>query len=415
MTYFYHHLRKTHQHACILHIQHASILQSSYKFLLIAEDNNRKSTTADFFVTLNPRPRPVNHRITFYTKYNLNLDRDSLVSQFAKLLNSALEGESKVTHPPGRYTIVKIEEANSRLTVTWFDNSLGSKTTCDRRQLGEWGEKMIGRSFDKISDQRLNPKQSFKKKFQPSFIIKSIKISFSGPCLEEESQTIKEPAVLWPSTTPKIRTISTSTKKPQFSASTSSTGESGLLTRTTTTKTASPIKTTTTTFTTIISTTKITRTTTQRPTIATTMLTTTSTTPEPTVFVMESVEGKLSMKNAEALFLRDTFAPGSSTLKLEAAYGSLPQWLYIDQEKWNIIVLPSDPYLTSLKVVNSTHREWQGEMYAEVEKGKTSRRIPVTIFVALQPSNDNWQSKVTHMFRMRIVNFNIKVRGLRYF
>ena len=386
-------------------------MQEWYKFLLIAEDRDRKSTTAAFKVLLDPKPRAANHRITFtMTKQGDQMDDDSFFSYFGKALSRALDGALlSYVLPPGRLTFLKFEQSRSRVVVTWFDNFLGSETKCPRRRLRELSEAMTGTFLKDANTKKISPNSSFKKKFLPMYTIKSIKISLLGPCLSRENVTIEDTA-LSPSTTT-FYTTST-TQLPFFSRTPqTSTAKVTTSTTTTTTTTTTSVATTrkpstaqTTSLFTTVATMK------QPPTLAhrtsTSVVSNTNEASMPELIV-EAAEGKLRSKKLEIFSnVSELFAP--ETLEVWAKSGALPRWVQVDSKEWAIYTLPTSAHLRTLETVNSTHKVWTGELHFQKDNGK-SFFIPITIYVALLPSNARPMSSVTHMFKMKIDNFNVQV------
>uniref|UniRef100_F6Z402 Peptidase S72 domain-containing protein n=4 Tax=Ciona intestinalis TaxID=7719 RepID=F6Z402_CIOIN len=148
-------------------------------FIIVAADNVGKTTTDTFAVHLVARPRPTNHRFTMvFSNHNTERKSTSLASAFARCLSFALGSRWEAIAAPGHYTILKITKNNEQLTVSWFDNSLGSKTRCDRTGIERTWSKMVSNQLNpSLEIQRSRPKSSFAKKFLPEFTLRSVKLT----------------------------------------------------------------------------------------------------------------------------------------------------------------------------------------------------------------------------------------------
>ena len=402
-----------------------------------AQNREGNAITHKFTVQLEPKPQPRNHRFIFYISkymYSLQEERNKIVGRFARLLTRALDLSWRSVEPPGQLTFHKVDFSRSKLSVTWFENSLGSKSRCERDELGYLIEKMTGLLFDEVTDERVPPSKMLKKVFQPHFIIKSVKIILSGPCLAAEKIQIDEATEFWSFPKKTATTAATSTSRnvtlPSTSAKTFTTNrQKQRVSSTTATITATSTSFLAETFSTLKYFSSNTTTITPKNSLP---RNTTNITPEnslptntPTTFSyllpkllkrdftisINAVYSKISLSLLNKTSFRGVFSSPSPLTSFQwVAKNKISQnWISFDPKTWVFIALPMFRVASRFKAFNSSRKVWMGTIFAVNEHGWSSEGIPTSLNVSDWTLKTGPRPKPNHIFGITISNYDIKV------
>ena len=364
------------------------LFQTIYKYELLPETTKEWLLDAITFRVL-PRPRPTNHRFTIIaSNYESSLSENTIISRFAGRLSKFLETDLS-SEPPGRFTFLKISFFASHLSITWFDNLLGSFSTCDQAAIAALLAKMTGEFLQTFTNQRLPPSMIFKKAFQPKFDIKGIKLVLLGPCVVKETfdnleKNLKPPVILPPFPSTLIFTSTDTIKSyfPSLPVFPSNTTLSSLITKP---KTTTPV---------------------YYPYIAPFLS-------DPNlVYHFFAVVGKLTIEHVDELIFIGGPVPSIQNkyfLKLESETDDKPNWLAVNSSLWSLLALPTLNDFSLLEVLNSTHKLWRGKLSAFDEFQRTTNKISILVYVTPPAIRNDVPESLNHIFKMKIGNFNIQV------
>ena len=411
--------------------------QSTGTFLVFAEDSGGRSAMTKFDVTLLARPHPSNHRFSLYfSRHNTSMDTYQRDLAFARSLSVGLGADGPSSAPPGSYTLLKTDANGDRVSISWFDNSLGSTNTCDREGIRRLWSKMTNRDVGTTSTKRIRTKAEFKNAFLPHFVLRYAKLSLLGPCAGDKLASDPWSVVTSPeytslsskstlvTTTKKSTVTTTTTRLPTTTSTITATTKKALNTFTlpmppppvtkpppsTTTarqKTVTPAKSTASKDLSVSESLKTTIATPQTVNEDTPILT------DPTyVLKVPAVVGMESrVRIPDKLFASplETARNHKMSYVLRASHSTTPLWIAVDQADPSVVVLPSAFDALSMEKFNSTHLTWKGDLMAVGSSGRMSEKVDVQVSLVVPLPSMDESSLATHVFVTKIHNYDLKV------